>query len=56
MTNYKIFFEIFGKKMMTEIEAESKYEAIEILKEKIKIHKIRTVDAQVEKLKNIFGM
>ena len=63
MKTYKIYFEIFGKKMKYEVEAESKNDAINKLKNKISIIKINeginegiNDDDVLENLKNMFGM
>jgi hypothetical protein len=59
MKIYKIYFEIFGKKMKYEVEAESKNDAINKLKNKINIIKIDEEindDDVLENLKNMFGM
>ena len=63
MKIYKIYFEIFGKKMKYEVEAESKNDAINKLKNKINIIKINgginegiNDDDVLENLKNMFGM
>jgi fructose-bisphosphate aldolase class 1 len=59
MKIYKIYFEIFGKKMKYEVEAESKNDAINKLKNKINIIKIDegiNDDDVLENLKNMFGM
>jgi hypothetical protein len=63
MKTYKIYFEIFGKKMKYEVEAESKNDAINKLKNKINIIKINgginegiNDDDVLENLKNMFGM
>jgi hypothetical protein len=63
MKIYKIYFEIFGKKMKYEVEAESKNDAINKLKNKISIIKINeginegiNDDDVLENLKNMFGM
>jgi fructose-bisphosphate aldolase class 1 len=59
MKTYKIYFEIFGKKMKYEVEAESKNDAINKLKNKINIIKIDegiNDDDVLENLKNMFGM
>ena len=55
MNKYLIYFEIFGKKMKTEIFAASKEEAKRKMKEKIIFHKIEKIsDPTVDYLKNIF--
>ena len=59
MKTYKIYFEIFGKKMKYEVEAESKNDAINKLKNKINIININegiNDDDVLENLKNMFGM
>ena len=59
MKTYKIYFEIFGKKMKYEVEAESKNDAINKLKNKINIIKIDEEindDDVLDNLKNMFGM
>ena len=57
MNKYMIYFEIFGKKMKTEISAASKEEAKRIMKDKIIFHKIEKIsDPTVDYLKNIFGI
>ena len=63
MKAYKIYFEIFGKKMKYEVEAESKNDAINKLKNKINIIKIDegvnegvNDDDVLDNLKNMFGM
>jgi hypothetical protein len=63
MKIYKIYFEIFGKKMKYEVEAESKNDAINKLKNKINIIKINegvnegvNDDDVLDNLKNMFGM
>lgn len=38
--NYKVYFSIFGKKMVTAIEAESESEAREKVRDKIVFYKI----------------
>jgi hypothetical protein len=37
---YKVFFEIYGKKMCTTIEAETAVVAKEVIRKNIKFHKI----------------
>jgi hypothetical protein len=54
MNNYTIYFEIFGKKMKTEINAQSEVQAIEALKEKILVYKVE--ETALQKIKNIFGI
>lgn len=54
MKQYTIYFELFGKKMKTTIEANSEVEAKNKLKEKIIFHKIDEYDP-LDFLKNILG-
>jgi hypothetical protein len=49
MKTYIIYFEIFGKKMKTIIEADSKSEAKQKVKNKIIFHKI---DGEKDNVKN----
>jgi len=37
---YTVYFEIYGKKMKTTVEADSKSHAMEIVKSKIKFHDV----------------
>jgi hypothetical protein len=58
---YRIFFEIYGKKMQTVIEAKSENEAKEKVKNKIIFDKIESAITEQEAneavnyLKNMFG-
>lgn len=58
---YKIFFEIYGKKMQTVIEAKNENEAKEKIKDKIIFDKIESAITEQEAneavnyLKNMFG-
>ena len=61
MKNYTIYFEIFGKKMKFTTLAESKNDAINILKNKINIIKIEepncvSDDDMLNNLKDLFGI
>lgn len=66
MKNYTIYFEIFGKKMKFTTLAESKNDAINILKNKINIIKINegtseginegTNNDMLNNLKDLFGI
>lgn len=57
---FTIYFELYGKKMKTDIEAFSREDAINRLKNKIIIHRvdqeIAEGDNDVEILKSILGM
>jgi hypothetical protein len=54
---YKVYFEIYGKKMQTETSAGSDEEAMENIANKIIFHKIERVggDEALNNLKSIFG-
>ena len=55
MNKYLIYFEIFGKKMKTEIMARDREDAKRKMKEKIIFYKIEKIsDPTVDYLKNIF--
>lgn len=58
--NFTIYFELYGKKMKTDIEAFSREDAINRLKNKIIIHRVDEEIAEgeneVERLKNILGI
>ena len=51
---YTVYFEIYGKKMKATIEANSEKEAKELIKNKIKFHKIE--DNKVDYLRSIFNI
>lgn len=51
---YTVYFEIYGKKMKATIEANSEKEAKELIKNKIKFHKIE--DNNVDYLRSIFNI
>ena len=60
---YKVYFELFGKKMQTEIYAKSEIHAKEIIECKIIFHKIEEVkepvpsdESMLNTLKDLFGM
>jgi len=53
---YKVYFEIFGKKMKTEVNAISSEAAKKAVKDKIIFHKVEEVDNMVDHLKDMFGI
>ena len=55
MKVYKIYFEFYGKKMKTKIQARDENDAKEILLKKIKFHKIEA-ETELDFLKKIFGL
>jgi hypothetical protein len=55
MKTYTIYFELFGKKMKTTVEAENVDQAKRKIKDKIVFHKVEE-NNPFEYLKNIFGI
>ena len=54
---YKVYFEIYGKKLMKEVQAENENQARINIMNAIIFHKIKPlIDPEVERLMNIFGM
>ena len=56
---YKIYFTLYSRKVITEIEANTPVHAEKLLRERIRIDKIVELpepDETLENLKNIFGM
>jgi hypothetical protein len=45
MPTYKVKFELYGKKMQTEIEAESIRDAENKIRQKVVIHEVRRIDS-----------
>ena len=60
MNEYRIYFEIYGKKMKTTIQARSLSEAKDNLKSKLKILKVEKLpnftDQLPQEFKDIFGI
>lgn len=63
MKTWTVYFEIFGKKMKTDVEADSFYAAQCKVKDKIIFHKTiekssqpETLDEAMDKLKDLFGI
>lgn len=54
MHKYKLYFELFGKKLVTEIVANSEIEAKVKLKDKIIFHKIEKVPIMDKDSEDIF--
>ena len=54
MKQYTIYFEIFGKKMKTTIQANSELDAKQKLKDKIVFHKVEEFDF-IDSFRKIFG-
>lgn len=57
---YKVWFEIYGKKMLAEVEANNPGDAKATIKSKIQFHKIEKIeelrDNVVENLMNMFNI
>lgn len=60
---YTVYFDVFGKKMKTTVDAKNLWEAERVVKSNLKIHKIKEeVDSRssgeetLNHLKNIFGI
>lgn len=62
MKKYKIYFEMFGKKMVTDIVASDEQHAKRLLADKIIFHKVKLINMNKEEedifdmLKNIFNL
>jgi hypothetical protein len=57
MKEFKVYFEIFGKKMVTEVEANSAAEARQKVIDKMIFHKVVMQDGDtLDNLKKMFGM
>lgn len=54
MSDFKVYFEIYGKKLMKRISADSKYQAREKIKNDIVFHKI-VVSNDVDEVENLFS-
>jgi len=62
MKTFKVYFEIFGKKMQCEINCNNKEEVEKMVKNKINIHKVEELsfkgfdkNESLDFLKNMFG-
>ena len=55
MKTYKVYFEIYGKKLKIDIKANSLSEAMAKVKDSIIFHKIVPVDDDLQHLKDFFG-
>lgn len=57
MKAYKVYFEFFGKKMKTEVNASSEIDARQKVRDKLNFLKVESSDDEMfEGLKDIFGM
>jgi hypothetical protein len=57
MNEYKVYFEMFNRKMVTTVYADDEAEAMNKVSEKINFIKVdRVYDKDVESLMNMFGM
>jgi hypothetical protein len=61
MKQFKVFFELYGKKMQCTIECKSKSDIFDCIASKINIHKIEEVSEQeayreaLDPIKDLFG-
>jgi hypothetical protein len=69
VNNYKVYFEFLGKKMQMSVDAVNRYDAEDIVRNKIIIHSVKLIEGQeksesmseemqsenVEFLKGMFG-
>jgi hypothetical protein len=53
---YNILFELYGKRMKTELEANSVDDAKYQIMGKIKFHKIEPIDEEVDRIKKMLGI
>lgn len=65
MTDYDVYFEFYGKKLKTTVQAESRFQAMEIVRKKIVFIKVAEKEpdlgdffsnSEFEKLKKILGL
>jgi len=54
MKKFKIYFELYGKKMCTSLIAESKESAEAIIRTKIKIHKVEESEPTMDDISKEF--
>jgi len=55
MKIYKVYFEIYGKKLKVEIKANSLSEAKEKVKNSIIFHKVDLFDEDLQSIRNFIG-
>jgi hypothetical protein len=57
MKKYVVWFEAFGKKLRTTVEAENEYKAMDAVKNKIIFYKVVEKDSdELEQMKGILGI
>ena len=57
MKTYDVYFELYGKKLKTTVTAENKYEAMEIVRQKLVFVKVvERDDDALNRLKDILGI
>ena len=57
MKKYVVWFEAFGKKLRTTVEAENEYKAMDAVKNKIIFYKVVEKDSdELEQMKDILGI
>ena len=54
--NYTVYFEFYGRKMKTDVEADSSNEAKEIIRNKIKFDKVVNNDDTFQNLMDAMGL
>lgn len=52
--NFVVYFEIFGKKMKTTVEARNSFEVDKIIKDKVLINKIEKVEVPNDQFLDMF--
>lgn len=55
MKKFKVYFELYGKKMVSTVEADTEAEARAEIRYRIKFHKVEEVKEIPDFLKDIFG-
>lgn len=56
MKKYTLYFELFGKKMKTDIYADDKTHAMQKLRNSINVLKVSEPDSELDFLRDIFKM
>ena len=55
MKTYAVYFEIFGKKMKTDVLANSEEEAKTAIRNKVIFHKVEEIDIKSSSIEDLFG-
>lgn len=56
MAKYKVYFQIYGRKMVVVVEAMSEAEAVRQVREKLEIHKVERIDSELTTLFDVLGI